>query len=357
MFDVIVEMEKIQDPFSGLGQFCYHLGRELLANSFENKLHFLLPPKSSTIFAGHRNNNPPLILNKIYKNLSFLAPKSKVWHATHQDSPYLPGNRQTRYILTIHDLNFIFESKRSPRVLNRYKKTLQKKIDRATHVVFISQFTKKQVSESLTIDPSKASVIYNGIALTHFDSPHRPTFFNSFDSKSKFFFSIGAILPKKNFHVLIDLARSMPEYNFILAGTTFHPYAQNILQQLKDAGLTNRFIMPGTISEEDKFWLYKNCEALLFPSLFEGFGIPVAEAMSLGRPVFLSRHTGLPEIGGPHAFYFENFQAEHMREVILRQLATVARDPLSYATKAIAHTSSFSWKMAAQRYLEIYAKK
>ena len=77
-------------------------------------------------------------------------------------------------------------------------------------------------------------------------------------------------------------------------------------------GLEERIILPGEISDMDKYWLYKNCEAFVFPSMYEGFGLPVIEAMNFGKPVFLSTFSSLPEVGGKYALYWENFDSQLM---------------------------------------------
>jgi glycosyltransferase involved in cell wall biosynthesis len=96
----------------------------------------------------------------------------------------------------------------------------------------------------------------------------------------------------------------------------------------------------------------QHCEAFLFPSLAEGIGLPVVEAMYYGRPVILSTHTSLPEIGGAEAYYFKDFEPASMRQTLEESLlhynATNAKE------KIIARATSFSWDNAAMQYLKIY---
>ncbi len=79
--------------------------------------------------------------------------------------------------------------------------------------------------------------------------------------------------------------------------------------------------MPGQISDEDKYWFLKNCKAVLFPSKFEGMGIPPIEAMRFGKPVFASASSSIPEICEDNAFYWENFNPEDMKKSIKKFLA------------------------------------
>jgi glycosyltransferase involved in cell wall biosynthesis len=113
--------------------------------------------------------------------------------------------------------------------------------------------------------------------------------------------------------------------------------------------------MPGEISDAHRTWLYENCDALLFPSLSEGFGLPVVEAMAHGKPVFMSDRTSLPEVGGSLGFYWKDFSPAHMLQVFQTGMATFRQDP-EYARKLSAHAKSFSWQHTAAEYLKLYAE-
>ncbi len=90
-----------------------------------------------------------------------------------------------------------------------------------------------------------------------------------------------------------------------------------------------------------------------FPSLTEGFGLPVIEAMAFGKPVFISKLTSLPEIGGPHAYYFHDFQTDHMIEIIEAGLSDHMKNPAK-KSEIEKWANQFSWETAASKYLELY---
>jgi glycosyltransferase involved in cell wall biosynthesis len=90
---------------------------------------------------------------------------------------------------------------------------------------------------------------------------------------------------------------------------------KEVMEAAKKFGVEDRVKLIGPATEEEKYWYYKNCEAFLFPSYAEGFGLPVIEAMYHGKPVFISDKTSLPEVGGDAAYYFRNFEPEYMQEV------------------------------------------
>ena len=113
------------------------------------------------------------------------------------------------------------------------------------------------------------------------------------------------------------------------------------------------FRSTGPIKEEEKYWYLQHCIAFAFPSLAEGFGLPVIEAMHFGKPVLLSTHTSLPEIGGDLASYFQNFEPKHMEEVAMKAIQNHTENK-SKAYQQWAH--QFNWDIAAKKYPELYRK-
>lgn len=325
---IIIDFEKIKDPFSGLGQFCAHL-----------KIYF---DKSSLSLNYWR----PGKFQKLAKKIPFILPHCDVFHAIHQDSPYMPWSHKTKYVLTIHDLNALYETSNFG-TGKFYKRNLQKKIDRATIITFISKFAANEVNQNFNIDQSKTQIIYNGISLG------QETSTPDFVPEGKFLFSVGTVLPKKNFHVLIDFLKLIPDYKIVLAGTTYHAYAKNMQKRIQDEGLSDRFFLIGTIPEPHKVWYYKHASAFMFPSLLEGFGLPVAEAMSMGLPLFISDKTSLPEIGGDDAYYFTDFNPQAMRDVFISGINDFTPEK---RIRLIERSKMFDWKKAADAYLEIYKK-
>lgn len=324
---ILIDFEKIKDPYCGLGQYCAHL-KTFFDRSALN-IHYWIPNK----------------FEKLAKKFSFLLPRSDVFHAIHQDSPYLPWSKKTKFILTILDLNALYETS-DPLIHAAFKRNLQKKINRASHIAFISDFTQSEVAKNFDLKNKKTHVIYCGIALA--ETSKAPKIIPD----SKFIFSIGTVVPKKNFHVLIDFLKKLPqEYKIVLAGTTFHSYAAEMIKRINDEDLNDRFFLVGTIDENEKRWYYEHACSLIFPSLFEGFGLPVAEAMSLGLPLFISDKTSLPEIGGEDAYYFRNFEPDSMAKVFLLGLENFNEDK---KLRLIERSKLFNWEQAAESYLKIY---
>jgi len=109
------------------------------------------------------------------------------------------------------------------------------------------------------------------------------------------------------------------------------------------------------VSDGDRQWLYEYCKAFLFPSLTEGFGFPVLEAMQCGKPVFLSRRTSLPEIAGDMGFYFDAYEPERLAAVYRDGMARYQADTV-FPTRLKEHAARFSWAATARGYCDVYAR-
>jgi glycosyltransferase involved in cell wall biosynthesis len=141
----------------------------------------------------------------------------------------------------------------------------------------------------------------------------------------------------------------------VLAGRDDHPYAAHIRQQAAQLGVTEQVRITGPVDEATKSWLYAHCEAFLFPSLSEGFGLPVVEAMKAGKPVFLSCLTSLPEIGGKEAYYFDSFEPDEVVGTFRAGMQDFYADPLK-AQRLTWQANRFTWQQAAKQYWEAYMK-
>lgn len=353
---VVVDLFKLRTPYCGLGQVCTHLGRALgnrPGDEFE--LNYFLRTKDrgaigadeASCVAAHDLRKEKVLR---WVRPAFLPLVSRepidLWHATDQFYKHLPLDPRTPVLLTIHDLNFLREKHKG--TVDRYRNRLQRAVDRAAAVTTISEFVAGEIREHLDLRGKPLKVVYNGVH--HDDTPgERPAFLPD----GPFLFTIGTVFPKKNFHVLIPLAERFPQYRIVIAGMDQHDYAQEIRDELRTRGLTDRVLLPGTIDNEHRQWLYANCSAFLFPSLTEGFGLPVIEAMHHGKPVFCSRLTSLPEVAGPEAFYWDSFAPDAMAAVFEAGMRQADSDP-AFAARLEQRAARFTWESSAEAYLSIY---
>lgn len=354
---VLVDLERTKHPHCGLGQYCLRLGASLLdAAAADEQYEFLLPP--GHCFASERSPIPKAhwarpwqkdrVVDLLRPLLRPLAnPSYDVWHATHQDSHYFPLDDRIPLLLTLHDLNFLREKPAAsfPRRLAK----LQRILDRAAAVTTGSQFAADEIRTYLHLRDKPIHVIPHGVTVD--TEPRHQAAPPFLAPDARFFFSLGVALPKKNFHVLVELLPHFPQHRLVIAGANQTAYAEQIRRRAESLGVGSRVLLPGTVSNAVRHWLYAHCEAFLFPSLAEGFGLPVIEALAFGKPTVLSLATSLPEVGGPYAEYFDDDAPAEMAAVVRRALA--ANQPHDIARRK-AHAATFTWRRAADAYRALY---
>jgi glycosyltransferase involved in cell wall biosynthesis len=130
-------------------------------------------------------------------------------------------------------------------------------------------------------------------------------------------------------------------------------YVAKINQLIAENQLQDRVLLAGAISDEAKYWLYQHCEAFAFPSLLEGFGMPIIEAFSVGKPEFASALTSMPEVGGELTHYWHNFEPAHMAQIFTEGRQAMSQDT-QFAQKAQARAQLFTWEQAGKRYASLY---
>lgn len=344
MKSVLVDLYKIKNMNSGLGQFSLNFANHLTKFASENlTLNSLAPNSAQNLLDKRFNKISSNLLNRLFQNNT----KYDLWHSLHQFPSHFPNSNSIQ-ILTIHDLNFLKEKSESKK--QSYLKKLQNNVNRANFITSISNYTAKEIEKHIDLKGKKITTIYNGVSINRNSVLEKPNYVTG----TKFFFSIGIFNRKKNFHELLETIKDLEGAQLIIAGNNNTEYGREIKNKIKIKELESKVILPGIISETDKNWFYDNCEALLFPSMAEGFGLPVIEAMQYGKPVFLSKEGSLPEIGGEYAFYFDGFESNKMIKTILNGMEQVSKNDKLFKQKSQKHGDQFSWENSIKAYLNLY---
>ena len=348
MKNILFDCERMKYRNTGLYHYCLNLGSQLqkLADPLSEQLTFYRPENAQGLF---KEPNRPVIQNSLHK---FYMPDTgsyDIWHATYQNTAYLPKrNKRIKVVLTIHDLNFIYDDKKSAAKKQRYLRHLQGNVDRSDAIVCISDFCKADVLHYCDTGNKPIHVIHNGT-----NTLIQPTLTpRSYKPSKRFLFSIGVLTRKKNFHALLSLLQN-DDMELLIAGRCDDPgYLNYLLDTASYLGVEKNLHVLGAISETEKSWYFENCYAFASPSVAEGFCMPVTEAMSVGKPLFLSSRTALPEIGGKVAFYFSDFDSNNMQNVFLKGMHQYKEMNMEHAIKE--RGTSFCWDKAARQYLDVY---
>jgi glycosyltransferase involved in cell wall biosynthesis len=339
-----LSLGRIEHWHDGLGEFSRQLGLALaqqaprLAAEQGWRFHFHLPRRWHGVFGDAVSY---LDTHTTQRVVHFARPRFALWHILHQHNRLRAPLGTLRCIETVHDLNFLHA--KTPAKIERYRARLHKRLAARNAVIAITQHVAGDLLRELPQLSTPVHVIHNG-ATDLTDTPQAAV---PGVGDAPFLLHISRMAPSKNIAALLDMAAAWPEQHLVLAGAT-SAYTGEVRQQVNTRGLRNITIQLD-ISEAQKAWLYAHCTGFLFPSLAEGFGLPPIEAMHFGKPVFLSRLTSLPEVGGDAAHYFDSFDGAAMRTVVQAGLAA----PDQSAAIA-AHARRFSWQRCAQEHIALY---
>ncbi|NOT49820.1 MAG: glycosyltransferase family 4 protein [Chitinophagaceae bacterium] len=349
--EIILDCDLMKYPHSGLYHYCLNLGlsvQSLLENEKDISISFYVPPSEARSFgAGARH----IVERRSFWNI--LNPFQKhchIWHAPFQSGRIFPDKKKypnIRVLLTIHDLNPLHEGKPEKEKQKNLLHT-QSLIDKSDAIVCISEFCKKDVLQNCETGGKPVYVIHNGMHKVHLPGLNGKTYKPS----RPFLFGMGYVNAKKNYHVLLPLLKN-EQVEMVIAGKLDDPeYIEAMKKQALQMGVDDRLHIVGPVSEAEKAWYFQNCFAFVHPSLAEGFGAPVVEAMQFGKPLFLSSLTSLPEIGGNAAFYFSSFDPDHMCQVFEQGMTRYENENMSQ--RIIKRGQLFNWEEKAKQYLEVY---
>ena len=345
---IILDLGKLNAKQSGLGEyglkFCETISNRSkeFNEKFNLKFYFFLPKKESGIFG----DNVKYINRKhIFKLFNPMIQKFDIWHSLNQFCKVKPSPFSKNSITTIHDLNFLYME--NDEIIKKLILKHTKLLKRTNYHISISEFVKKDIIDNIPykINPK---VIYNGVSnLIGFkQSKHK-----DFDYTKPFFFHISRLATNKNPESILRVSKLIPNFDFVIAGDLHHPHSNYLIEYCKSNNLTNvKFFH--YISEEEKAWFYANCKGFIFPSLHEGFGMPIIEAMYFGKPVFVSNLSCLPEITSTYGYYFTDFLEENMKNVILNGLNDFE---LNNRSKSVSeYAENFSWNNCIDNHIKYY---
>ena len=350
MKQLFLESHNLKNKFSGFGQFNYHLIKAIAAQD-SNEFNITLNVKKPGVWKAEFGD--AFQYNK-YKSITRHKPfrikkKYDLWHCLNQNIKIEPFF-DIPYLLTVHDIHFVMEG--SLGIQEKLKAKFRAKLQRASALVFISEFAKKDTHAHFDVPNVPQYVIHNGNTITDISIPadYQP----KIQTARPYLFSIGDFSPRKNFISLVEMLMYLPEYDLVLAGSNTSAYADELRYKIDQLGLKDRVFIPGKIDDLEKQYYLQNCEAFVFPSLREGFGIPPIEAMRFGKPVFISNNTSLPEIGGKHSFYWDHYEPRYMAKILEDGLKKYRDEFRFYNKWYIERAQSFNWNSTAKLYLEVY---
>lgn len=256
-------------------------------------------------------------------------------------------------VVTIHDLTHIVYSEfLSNKFAKIYAKIMMKiALKKAKLVLTESENTKKDILKYFKVDENKIKVIYLGVkeGLEEKTKEKVEYLYEKFQipRDKKTIMYVGNLKPHKNLEKLLQAFSKMQneDIRLLLVGKAFENY--NILEDKeKELKIKDKVIHTGIVTDEELCDLYNLVDLFVLPSLYEGFGLPVIEAMACGAKVVSSNSSSLPEVGGDVVPYFDPNDEQEMAEVMAKELER--EDTEEEKQKRIAWARSFNWEKTSE---------
>jgi len=261
----------------------------------------------------------------------------------HFNTPIFPILANSR-VVTIHDLYHLDHPERFPRHQRLYAKALYRAaVARANLIITVSEFSSKRLIHHFPSAANKVQVIHSGCDHLSF-AAKKP----EISLARPFFLFVGNLKPHKNLEVILKALTQFPGLDLVVAGQTsgfIHGVDRKELMR-RYPSLKKRIHFLGKVSDGELSWLYQSAEALIFPSLYEGWGLPPLEAMRFGCPVIASTAASIPEACGEGALYFAPTSVAALREA-MADLPIRRSELIRLGRERAAH---FSWKKAGKEH-------
>lgn len=362
--NIAIDIREAGSQKTGKGWYTYNLVNELLKLDTHNNY---------TLYSADEKN--PF---KEFKNADFkhVAGKGLRWHlnvlrelkSTKPDLFFAPTSyiipslapKWLRTIITVHDLvAFLFPAGHNAKAVIIERLTLKRAVKKAAQIFVVSENTQKDLLKKFKYPPEKIHITpcapsdffrekVEESELTWFRTQHK--------LPKKFILAVGTLEPRKNFGTLIKsfvlIKAKLPDSKLVIVGKKGWKYS-HIEEKLKEFKMTDDVIFPGYLSGEDLKKMYACATVFVFPSLYEGFGIPPLEAMACGCPVISSNVASLPEVVGDAGILIDPRNARRMADAVVSLIENdQVRNML--IERGLRRAEKFSWKASAEAALAVF---
>ena len=280
--------------------------------------------------------------------------KCDIFHSTFY--PLLLRKRRIRYVFTIHDLKSLrIKDDAWRQNLKMYKEAMR--ISDA--IIAISNATRKDIIEHFSVPADKIKVVYLGVSSSYKrieDNMVLNNILRKYGITKDFFFSLGGN-PRKNINRLIksfSLFKYKNDFDLVIAGVGVNERVDEYKKLVEKYNLSGNIKILGYIkNNDDLVGLYNSAYCFVFPSLYEGFGLPVLEAMACGTPVITSNVSSLPEVGGNAVLYVDPYKEDDIARVIEKMVEDKELKN-KLAEQGLERAKQFSWRRTAEETLKVY---
>lgn len=370
---VAVELQPVIKDKSGVGWYTYNLIKEL------SKKDVMLEGQVFN-FLGRKNLNP--IINELNFNseINKLIPYSvysRIWNyipirynnlfSTKKDIYHffnfiVPPRIEGKVIVTIYDMVYkLFPNTMASANRRRLDNNLKRSAERANIIVTISNNSKSEIIKNLDISEDKIKIVPCGVYANQYsidlDDEKKQEIKRRYSLPDKYLLYLGTLEPRKNIETIIKAysvfaSKSKYDIGLVIAGKKGWLF-DSIFELVNKFSIEDKVIFTDYVKEEDKPYIYKMSEMFLFPSLYEGFGIPVLEAMAAEIPVITSNTSSLSEVAGDAAILINPMDYTALAEAIYMLLNnTELRNDL--IKKGLDQCQKYTWEKSADQMMSVY---
>lgn len=372
--NILIDATQIPKNPVGAGIYISKLVKELCEESHEFNISILAHKNDFGLFGLDNKFNDKFLfckdLGKGFRIISeqFDYPKIiqknniSLYHGLHYS---MPINKKSKVVTTIHDTTFYQFPQKHILVKRMYFRFFTKySSNHSDHIIAVSENTKNDLINLFKIEPMKITTTHLGV-----DHKFQPLWFSEkfhevkekYDLPEKFILFVGLIEPRKNLTSLIRAYSqlsicdgSITNIHLVIAGR-WGWESKNLLKLIGDLNLSNQIHFPGYIDQNDMPILFNLASVFVYPSFYEGFGLPVLEAMSCGTPVITSNISSMPEFVGKGGILINPNEIDDIVNA-MQKIITNENLKNELRVNAIAQAKKFTWKATAQKTLEVYRK-
>jgi len=368
---IYVDVSSAVHSKAGIGRYAASLAKALVERQperfslFYNRVSNSRPPEGlesvprRTIRAGYKPWRMAVWAGQVAR-LGFdrLVPGADLFHATEHLLPCLRGAPS---VLTVHDMIFkLFPEHQKRKRLNYWylNATMPLYCRRADAVITVSESSKSDIVAHYGLDPDKITVIYEA-ASPEFKPVEQDTVeavLRKYGLPERYIIFVGTIEPRKNLTRLVEALQLLRDRGqvvpLVAVGAKGWLY-DGLFRRVEELEAGRAVVFPGYVPSADLPTVYAAATLAVMPSVYEGFGLPVLEAMACGTPVVSSNSSSLPELGGEAALYFDPYEVEAMAESIL-QVWTEPALQHKMRQQGLAQAARFSWARAARETQALY---
>ena len=277
-------------------------------------------------------------------------------HAPAYTGPIVSGRPS---VVTVHDVSYERHPEWNPYRRDRLRRAFYRASARAAaHVLTVSEFSAGEIAALYGIPRERITVAPHGVSATFAPSDPRLSLERPIGVTTPYFLHVGELHDRRNLTVvvaaLIAARRHAGAHSLVLAGVD-RGSGDGLIAQAASAGAADAVVRLGEVSELQLHLLYRGATAVVYPSLYEGFGLPVLEAMAMGVPVLASRAASIPEVLGDAGLLLDGTATDAWTDALVR---IVRDEPLRARMRdaGLARAAAFTWEKTARITLDVYQR-